>query len=222
MILRMMLLSSLCRPASEPKGIGDNGSVTHWVNTTHDWAASVDREHLDAIRSDSDRYAPGGVLHLVLEVLAYPDDEAESVGRRGECTVRLHEDGSISVADNGRGTDTRIDSLGKVVKKPVMATKDLRFFDDPAAPLLPDGHPRRGMSVVAALSNWLTHTNRRANGSWTQRYEHGIPVTDLSPIATDGTTGTTVHFRPSASYDGLDLTPYLRFAHLDVAVERLG
>ncbi|MER7250963.1 hypothetical protein [Kribbella sp. NPDC000426] len=194
--------------------------MTHWVNTTHDWAASVDRAHLDAILADSDRYAPGGVLHLVLEVLAYPDDEAESVGRRGQCSVTLHEDGSISIADNGRGTDTRVDPQGNVVKKPVMATKDLRFFDDPAAPLLPDGHPRRGMSVVAALSDWLVHTNRRVNGSWTQRYEGGIPVTDLEPVPGDGSTGTTVRFRPT-SYAGLtDLTPYLRFPHLDVTVDQ--
>jgi topoisomerase-4 subunit B len=194
--------------------------VTQWINTTHDWAASVDRDHLGAIRADVERYAPGGVLHLVLEVLAYADDEAESAGQRGQCTVTLHEDGSISIADNGRGTDTRVDDHGNVVKKPVMATKDLRFFDDPAAPVLPDGHPRRGMSVVAALSDWLTHTNRRANGSWTQRYERGIPVTDLEPVASDGSTGTTVRFRCDLPY--ADLTPYLQFAHLDVAVVRLG
>jgi DNA gyrase subunit B len=53
------------------------------------------------------------------------------------------------------------------------------------------------MSVVAALSEWLVHTNRRQDGSWTQRYEHGIPVTDLVPVADNGTTGTTVHFRPT-------------------------
>ncbi|MFD3406899.1 hypothetical protein ACFWUU_39810 [Kribbella sp. NPDC058693] len=189
--------------------------MTHWVNTTHDWAASVDRDHLNAIRADADRYAPGGVLHLVLEVLAYADDEAESAGERGVCSVRLYDDGSIAIADNGRGTDTRVDEQGKVVKKPVMATKDLRFFDDPSAPLLPDGHPRRGMSVVAALSDWLVHTNRRTNGSWTQRYEHGIPVTSLDPIDSDGSTGTTVRFRPSYG-EVVDLTPYLRFPHLDI------
>lgn len=82
------------------------------------------------------------------------------------------------------------------MKKLVIVTKDLRFFDFPDSQWLPDGHPRRGMSVVAALSEWLIHTNRRRNGAWIQRYEHGVPVTDLLPIAGDGTTGTTVHFRP--------------------------
>lgn len=80
-----------------------------------------------------------------------------------------------------------------------MATSDLRFFAEREPVLLPDGHPRRGMSVVAALSAWLVHTNRRRNGSWTQRYEHGVPVTGLTPISGDGTTGTTVHFLPNST-----------------------
>ncbi|MET7642265.1 ATP-binding protein [Streptomyces sp. NPDC005426] len=167
-----------------------------WRNTTHDWASVVDLGHLEGIRRDPAAYAPGGAAHLILEVLAYAADEAESNGG-GHALVTLHPDGSVSVADDGRGTDTRRDERGEVVKKPVMATKDLRFFDLPEAPTLPDGHPRRGMSVVAALSEHLVHTNRRRNGSWTQRYEHGVPVTGLDPVDDDGTTGTLVRFRPA-------------------------
>ncbi|MFJ8884526.1 ATP-binding protein [Streptomyces sp. NPDC102402] len=166
-----------------------------WLNTTHDWASTVDLDHLDHIRKNSAAFAPGGILHLILEVVAYVADEAEA-GHGGLCQITLYSDGSVAVADNGRGTDTRLDELGRIVKKPVMATKDLRFFDNPGAPSLPDTHIRRGMSVVAALSTWLIHTNRRLNGSWTQRYEHGVPTTDLRPIADDLTTGTTVHFLP--------------------------
>lgn len=168
-----------------------------WRNTTHDWASTVDVEHLSEIRDQVGFYAPGGVLHLVLEVVAYPADEAQHSGA-GNCVVTLHADGTVSVADNGRGTDTRRDADDTPIRKPVMATKDLRFFDSPGAPLLPDGHPRRGLSVVAALSSWLVHTNRRHNGAWTQRYEHGIPVTGLVPIDGNGTTGTTVQFMPDA------------------------
>ncbi|MFE2475673.1 ATP-binding protein [Streptomyces sp. NPDC059389] len=173
-----------------------DGSPASWRNTTHDWARSVDAEHLARIRRDPAVFAPGGVLHLLLEVVAYAADEAECSGG-GRCTVTLHADGSVSVADEGRGTDTRLDGRGRPVRKPVMATKDLRFFDHPGAQVLPDGHPRRGMSVVAALSARLVHTNRRAGGSWVQHYEHGVPVTDLTPVDGDGTTGTTVHFSPA-------------------------
>jgi DNA gyrase subunit B len=162
-------------------------------NTTHDWSNPADAGHLEHIRQNAGTFAPGGAQHLVLEVIAYAADEAEPSGG-GRCTVTLHPDGSVSVSDDGRGTDTRPGSNGRAEKKPIMTTKDLRFFDSPTAQLLPDGHPRRGISVVAALSEWLVHTNRRADGAWTQRYEHGTPVTDLVPVEGDGTTGTTVHF----------------------------
>jgi topoisomerase IV subunit B len=172
-----------------------SGSQDVWHGTTQDWAGALDDEHLASIRQDAATYAPGGDLHLVPEVVAYPADEAEWNGS-GRCEIAVNGDGSVSVTDYGRGTDIRFDDEGRPVKKPVMSTKDLRFFGSPDAPLLPDGHPRRGMSVVAALSEWLVHTNRRDNGSWTQRYKHGIPVTDLVPIEGNGTTGTTVWFRP--------------------------
>jgi DNA gyrase subunit B len=165
-------------------------------NTTHDWTSGVDVGHIEHIRQNPALFASGGVGHLVLEIVAYAGEEAEA-NNGGRCSITLHSDGSISVSDNGRGTDTRVDLDGRTVKKPVMVSRDLRFFDAPDAPRLPDGHPRRGISVVAALSEWLVHTNRRRNGAWTQRYEQAVPVTDLVPVTADGTTGTTVHFRPA-------------------------
>jgi DNA gyrase subunit B len=177
---------------------GMDGSRVDWINTTHDWARDVDLGHLAQIRQGPKEFAPCGPGHLVLEVVAYAADEASSRAG-GRCLITLHRDGSVSVADNGRGTDTRVDDHGRIVKKPVMASKDLRFFDSPDAERLPDGHPRRGMSVVAALSEWLIHTNRRRNGAWSQRYERGVPVTDLIPLEADGTTGTLVRFLPVES-----------------------
>ena len=174
--------------------MGQAGIPGH--ETTHDWASQVDVDHLERIREAPAQFAAGGVGHLILEVAAYAAEEAAANGG-GRCSITLHADGSVTVSDDGRGTATVVDRRGRVVKKPVMTSKDLRFFDAPDAPCLPDGHPRRGISVVAALSEWLVHTNRRDNGSWTQRYEHARPVTDLVPIAADGSTGTAVHFRPA-------------------------
>lgn len=198
-----------------------------WGNTTHDWSSSVDAAHLARIRQEPGTYAPGGPWHLALEVLAYAADEAASRGV-GRCALVLRSDGSIAVRDDGRGTDTRVDGDGQHVRKPVMATKDLRFFDSPQTEALPDGAPRRGMSVVAALSEWLVHTNRRLDGAWTQRYEHGVPVSGLNPVEADGTSGTLVHFKPEESLGSLppagygvlngDLTHRLATAwpHLDI------
>ncbi|MFJ7253022.1 ATP-binding protein [Streptomyces sp. NPDC098085] len=202
-----------------------DASRASWVNATHDWSGFVDADHLSYIRQNPDEFAPGGPWHLALEVLAYAADEAAS-GGEGRCVVILHPDGSLSVRDDGRGTDTRVDEHDQNVKKPVMATKDLRFFDFPQAEALPDGCPRRGMSVVAALSEWLVHTNRRLNGAWTQRYEHGVPVSDLEPVEVDGTTGTLVHFKPDESLGSVtlpgdgDLSPLATtWPHLKVQVD---
>lgn len=153
----------------------------------------MDAAHLARIRQDPATFAPGGVRHLILEVVAYAADEAAGHDG-GRCAVTFNQDGSVAVSDNGRGTSTGREEDGRAVRKPVMSTKDLRFFDFPDVQSLPDGQPRRGISVVAALSEWLVHTNRRQDGAWTQRYEHGVPVSGLTEIAGDGTTGTTVHF----------------------------
>ncbi|WP_344611954.1 hypothetical protein [Dactylosporangium salmoneum] len=185
------------------------------MTSTHDWSAGVDAAHLAAIRRHPGEFAPGGALHLVLEVLAYAADEAVT-----RCVVTLHPDGSVAVADNGRGTDTRRDAQGRPVRKPVMATRDLRYFDHPAAQRLPDGHPRRGVSVVAALSEWLVHTNHRHDGAWAQRYEHGLPVTGLEPVPAGGTTGTTVWFRPDRALSPVDPAG-LTWPGLPVKVVRL-
>ncbi|OZE74767.1 hypothetical protein CH305_24815 [Rhodococcus sp. 15-649-2-2] len=168
-----------------------------WSTTTHDWSVDVDRDHLSNIRARPGEYAPGGVLHLILEVLAYAVDEAEDQGG-GHATVTFGSDGTIEVTDFGRGTDTRSDH-GVAVRKPVVSTKDVRFFDRPQPVLLADGYARRGMSTVAALSEALEHTNRRTDHSWTGRYEHGVPVTELLSTAPTDHTGTTIRFRPDTS-----------------------
>jgi topoisomerase IV subunit B len=116
--------------------------------STHDWAVAVDRAHLAGIRRNPALYAAGGVQHLVLEVVAYAADEAEARGG-GRCAVTFQRDGSVVVSDDGRGTATRPDDQGRVIRKPVMSTKDVRFFDSPDAYVLPDGHPQLAASWPA-------------------------------------------------------------------------
>ena len=188
-------------------------SRVRWRSTTHDWTRDVDVDHLARIRQTRAAFAPGGVQHLILEVVAYAADEAEC-NNGGRCAVALRSDDSVSVSDDGRGTATRFDENGQPVRKPVMSTKDLRFFDLPDAQLLPDAHPRRGISVVAALSEWLIHTNHRRDGAWTQRYEHGVPITDLVPIDGAEVTGTIVQFRPDENLRTAGLPSIAELAQL--------
>ena len=103
------------------------------------------------------------------------------------------------MADDGRGTETRRDAGVAGGVKPVMATQDLRFYGRDDAPLLPDGHRRSGISVVAALSEWVVHTNRRAEARQ-QRFEHGVPRGPLEQgLQGQQRPGTVVHFRPDPS-----------------------
>jgi DNA gyrase subunit B len=171
--------------------------------TSHDWHEPVDGRHIASIRADASRHVVGGVRHLVLEVLAYALDEAAE-GTTRSVVVTVHADGSLSVADDGRGTDTRRDDDGTWVVKPVMATADLRFFGVADAPALPDGRPRSGLSVVAALSAWLVHTNVRADGGWTARYVRGVPDGLPAALAGERPTGTTVQFLPDPALFGAE------------------
>lgn len=144
----------------------------------------------------------GGRRHLMMEILAYAQDEAVAAARPGHVLVTYHDDGSVTVDDDGRGTDTRVDVDGRVIRKPVMATADVRFTDSRCSPRLPDGLPRRGMSSVAALSAILTHENHRGMEAWTQTYHYGIPAAELMPVAPRGYSGTVVTFH--AEVDGLE------------------
>ncbi len=166
-----------------------------WATTTHVWAAEVDRAHLEQVRAQLGvGAAAGGRRHLILEVLAYADDEAAALGRTGRVRVERRADGSVCVDDDGRGTDTRRDDRGRVIRKPVMATQGVRFADEGSAPPLPDGLPRRGLSTVAALSRVLVHENHRAEGAWSQTYRSGVPDAALASVAPRGYTGTRVEF----------------------------
>lgn len=164
-----------------------------WRVTTHDWSREVDAEHLVEARRMAASLGDALGLHLALEVIAHADDEARATGHEG--VVRVVVQGElVEVDDDGRGTDTRRDETGQVVRKPVMATRDVRFLHAPDAPLLPDGLPRRGMSIVSASSPLLRHTNRRSEGAWTQAYRHGVPDTDLREVEDRQRPGTTVAF----------------------------
>jgi len=72
----------------------------------------VDAGHLAEIREDPTRFAPGGIAHLVLEVIAYAADEADGT-TTGRCVVTLHNDGSVSVADNGLRVDMNARANGR-------------------------------------------------------------------------------------------------------------
>lgn len=172
---------------------GGGGRET-WQVTTHDWTLDVDRAHLAEARSCAEAMGDEMATHLVLEVLAHADEEAEARGVPGTVSVTIDGD-RVEVADDGRGTDTRRDESGRPIRKPVMATRDVRFFDAADPPVLPDGLRRRGMSTVSSVSPHLVHENHRRDGAWAQTYRFGVPDSALREVPDVRRSGTTVAFR---------------------------
>ena len=151
------------------------------ANTTHDWAADPqDVAHVSYIRAAPDRFVGAldadGVVHLLLEVLAYAQDEAIAGGAK-RARIECFGDRFV-VSDDGRGTQlVRHPDTGALLVKPIMASADLRCFGRDDAPLLASGAKRNGISVVNALSSTLTHSSlRQGSIAWVQQYERGIPA----------------------------------------------
>ena len=155
-------------------------------------------EGLQAVRNRPSMYigdtGPRGLHHLVYEVVDNSVDEA--IG--GYCTrilVTIHEDESISVEDNGRGIPTDPHpSNGRPASEVVLTTLHAGGKFDNQAYKVSGGLHGVGVSAVNALSEWLEITIQRNGESRSQRFERGMPVTELSdPLPTEE-TGTKIHF----------------------------
>ena len=157
-------------------------------------------EGLEAVRMRPGMYigstGPRGLHHLVYEVVDNSVDEALA-GYCDNIDVWIHEDNSVTVADNGRGIPVEIHPKEKIPTVEVVLTilhAGGKFGD--GGYKTSGGLHGVGVSVVNALSEMTRVVVARDGYEYEMEFERGKTKTKLRKLGKTKRTGTKVTFWP--------------------------
>ncbi len=121
-----------------------------------------------------------GLHHLVYEVVDNSIDEALA-GYCSRISVIINKDGSLQVEDNGRGIPVdRMEKNGKSALEVVLTVLHAGGKFDKESYQVSGGLHGVGVSVVNALSNWLSAQVYRDGNIYEMRFSKGLMTSPLS------------------------------------------